>query len=403
MGPGRRRPLDDSTAAQPSFTYTTGGVYTVTLEVTDPGGASDTDTVTINAGSGPPTASIDSPAAGTTWRVGQTITFSGSATDPDEGPLPASALDWSLILHHCSTPTECHEHGIQDYANTAGGSFAAPDHEYPSYIELRLTATDSNGNTDVKTLRLDPQTSTITVNTSPAGMDVTVGEETGPGPIQHEAIVGSSNTLTASSPQAFNNRSYIFYAWSNGQAQTHTLTAPATDTTYTASYVPIAPGTHTLTFSPEADAYVEEANPNTNFGAATFLRTDAGGNPDVDSYLRFQLTGIQGRITSAKLRLFSTSNTIDGPAVMPTSNSWSEIGDHLEQQAGRDGQRSGRCAGNLDRHLGRMGRRARRHRARAGQLPAAPGDQRRRELPLPRLHQHDPQAGTRRDRCERRV
>ena len=318
--------LDDSTAAEPSFEYTVAGVYTVTLEVTDPDGASDTDTVTINAGSGPPTASIDTPSAGTTWRVGQTISFTGSGTDPEDGTLGAAALDWSLILHHCSTPTECHEHAIQDYENTAGGSFAAPDHEYPSYLELRLTATDSDGNTDLKTLQLDPQTSTITVHTSPAGLDVGIGEETGPSPLQHEAIVGSTNTLTAPTPQVFNGRSYAFYGWSDGGTQTHALTAPATDATITASYAPITPGTQTLTFSAAADAYVEEANPSTNFGSASFLRTDAGGNPDTDTYLRFPVAGIQGRITSAKLRLFSTSNTIDGPAVMPTSGSWTESG-----------------------------------------------------------------------------
>jgi hypothetical protein len=256
--------------------------------------------------------------------VNDAIDFTGSGTDPEDGALGPAALDWSLIMHHCSTPTECHEHHIQDYENTAGGSFAAPDHEYPSWLELRLTATDSNSNTDTETLRLDPQTSTVTVHSSPAGMDVTVGDETGPSPLQHEAIVGSNTTISAPATQPFNNQTYSFYSWSDGQQLTHTLKAPATDTTYTATYAPIAPGTHTLTFSPEADAYVDEAAPGTNFGSATFLRTDDGGNPDVDSYLRFRLTGINGRITSAKLRLFSTSNTVDGPAAMPTSNSWNE-------------------------------------------------------------------------------
>ena len=32
---------------------------------------------------------------------------------------------------------------IQDFSGVASGSFVAPDHEYPSYLELRLTATDS--------------------------------------------------------------------------------------------------------------------------------------------------------------------------------------------------------------------------------------------------------------------
>ena len=190
------------------------------------------------------------------------------------------------------------------------------------------------------------------MHTSPAGLDVVVGEESGTSPLQHEAIVGSSNTISAPSPQAFNNRSYAFYSWSDGQPQTHTLAAPATDTTYTASYAPITPGTQTLTFSAAADAYVEEANPSTNFGTATFLRTDAGGNPDIDSYLRFALAGIQGKITSAKLRLFATSNTdrrarrdADLELVVRDRH-------HVGQQAGGDRRRGVRCPGDRDRVTG---------------------------------------------------
>jgi hypothetical protein len=36
--------------------------------------------------------------------------------------------------------------------------FNAPDHEYPSYLELRLTATDAGALTDTKSVRLDPRT-----------------------------------------------------------------------------------------------------------------------------------------------------------------------------------------------------------------------------------------------------
>src|SRR3712207_8874111 len=34
------------------------------------------------------------------FRVGETITLRGSATDAEEGPLPDSALSWRVILHH---------------------------------------------------------------------------------------------------------------------------------------------------------------------------------------------------------------------------------------------------------------------------------------------------------------
>ena len=115
--------FDDSTAAQPTYTYTASGSYTATLRVTDSHGASATDSVTITVGNTAPTAVINTPAAGTTWKVGDVINFSGSATDAQDGTLPASALSWDLILQHC--PSNCHTHPLQTFAGVAGGSFMA--------------------------------------------------------------------------------------------------------------------------------------------------------------------------------------------------------------------------------------------------------------------------------------
>ncbi len=315
---------DDSTDPAPSFTYSTPGVYTVTLRVTDTSGGFDEDTVTIDAGSGPPAPSIITPTAGTTWKVGQAIPFSGSATDPDDGTLAGTALDWELILNHCVTPSNCHQHSIQAFENTASGSFTAPDHEYPANLELRLTATDSDGNSATVSRQLDPRTVNLTVASDPAAMNVSIGSASGTAPVTTTVIEGSANTATAPSTQLRGNTSYEFSAWSDGQPQTHAIVAPAASTTYTARYAPRTPGTSTLVFNPAADAYVEEANPTANFGSATTLRTDGGGNPDVDSYLSFLIDGLQGRVQNAKLRIFSTSNTIDGPSVSSTSNTWAE-------------------------------------------------------------------------------
>ena len=92
---------DDSTAAAPSFTYTSAGTITVRLRVTDPGGLQGTTSATITVGA-PPTVTIATPAAGTTWAVGDTVGFSGSARNSAGATLPASALRWSLTLRHCS-------------------------------------------------------------------------------------------------------------------------------------------------------------------------------------------------------------------------------------------------------------------------------------------------------------
>jgi PKD repeat protein len=150
----------DATTPTANFNYPSAGVYTARLTVADTLGATGTATVTITAGSSAPTAFIDAPPAGLTWAVGDTISFSGHATDPGQGNLPASALTWQLRMQHSSTVNNCHTHVLRDWTTgVAGGSFVAEDHEYPSYLELQLTATDATGLTSTVVRRLDPKTS----------------------------------------------------------------------------------------------------------------------------------------------------------------------------------------------------------------------------------------------------
>jgi PKD repeat protein len=225
---------DDGTGATATYTYTTQGSYTARIRVTDSGGLSATDAVTITVGNTPPTATILSPPAGTTWKVGDVINFSGSATDQQEGTLAASALSWALILHHC--PSNCHEHTIQTYQGVASGSFTAPDHEYPSYLELRLTAKDSGGLQDTESLQLDPRTVVLTFATTPGGLRLTVNGSQGTATFTRTVIIGSSNSISAITPQTKSKRTYTFSSWSDGGAQTHNIVAPATATTYTARF-----------------------------------------------------------------------------------------------------------------------------------------------------------------------
>jgi PKD repeat protein len=226
--------FDDSTAARPSYTYAADGAYAARLRVTDSQGASSTASVTITVGNTPPTAVINAPAAGTTWKVGDVISFSGSATDPQEGSLPASALNWDLIMHHC--PSNCHTHPVQSFVGARSGSFTAPDHEYPSYLELRLTATDSGGLTGTASLRLDPKTVALTFQTTPGGLNLSVGGTQSTATFTRTVIVGSRNSISAISPQTKGRKSYAFVSWSDGGAQGHDIVAPATATTYTARY-----------------------------------------------------------------------------------------------------------------------------------------------------------------------
>jgi glucose/arabinose dehydrogenase/PKD repeat protein len=237
---------DDSTAVQPTHTYTQSGSYTARLRVTDSGGASSvSDPIVITAGNTPPTATINAPSGSLTWRVGDVINFSGSGTDTQDGNLPASALSWSLILNHC--PSNCHSHPLQDFVGVASGSFTAPDHEYPSNLELVLTVTDSGGLTSTARVTLQPQTVNLTFTTSPSGLQLVLNGASAATPFTRTVIAGSTNTISAPSPQTLNGGNYAFSSWSDGGAQTHVITASSA-TTYNAVY--LAPPTPTNTIPP---------------------------------------------------------------------------------------------------------------------------------------------------------
>src|SRR5262245_9422667 len=225
--------FDDAATATASHTYAQPGTFTATLRVTDPSGATGTSSVTISPGNTPPTAVIDTPAAGTTWKVGDVISFSGHATDAQSGTLAAAGLTWSLVLQHC--PSTCHEHPLQTFAGTASGSFVAPDHEYPSHLELRLTATDPDGLSNTRSAGLDQQTGDVTFGSSPAGLTLTVGATDQATPFTRTAILGSTLSVSAPSPQAIGGTPYEFASWSDSGAQTHQIVANGAGT-YTATY-----------------------------------------------------------------------------------------------------------------------------------------------------------------------
>jgi PKD repeat protein len=226
--------FDDSTAAAPSQTFTTSGRHVVRLRVRDPSGLTSTAQLTVLAGT-PPTASIGAPAAGTRWQVGDVLAYSGSGKDGSGAALPPSALSWTLDLHHCDALGNCHVHHVQSLGTGTSGTFTAPDHEYPSYLELVLRASAGGLSTSVSR-RLDPRTVHVTVTSDPPGLEVAAGSSAGPGPQVREVIVGSRTSIGVTSPQPAQGRAWVFAGWSDLGAPAHDVVAPGTDTTYTARF-----------------------------------------------------------------------------------------------------------------------------------------------------------------------
>ena len=121
---------------------------------------------------------------------------------------------------------------MSTWSGVASGSFEAPDHEYPSSLALRLTATDASGLTQTVERTLQARTVTLAFASNPP---ISSSSWTKPSttPFSRTEIVGSSHTVLAAEKQS----GVTFSNWSDGGARVHQLVAPATARTYTATYV----------------------------------------------------------------------------------------------------------------------------------------------------------------------
>lgn len=231
-----------------SHSYTTNGSYTAKLTVTDPGGLTDSATRKISVGI---TATVtvtvkdrDSHATLSTYKEGDTIAFSGAATLANGSAAPASDYSWDIEQHHCDSATSCHIHVLQTISGITSGSFVPPDHDYPSYVTVKLTVSDpgTGSSASPAPVRVDPTTVNLTFKTNPGGLHVQITADstsaaiTQVTPFTKTFIVRHQIGLLAPTTQTSGGRTYTWKSWSDGLPASHTVIAPASATTYTATY-----------------------------------------------------------------------------------------------------------------------------------------------------------------------
>jgi Calcineurin-like phosphoesterase len=151
----------------------------------------------------------------------------------------------------------------------------------------------------------------------------------GNGTVSFVLIPQSSNGLDLSAREGANPPQLVVTYGSGINTPTSTPAATPTNTPTPAS---------SLTFTTNADAYVEQGNPTANFGSTTVLPTD--NSPVQRSYLRFDVSGVSGSVQSAKLRVFVTDGTTNGPQVFASSSSWVENTINWNTQPGPTGTAS---------------------------------------------------------------
>lgn len=208
----------------------------VAVRVLDGEGLSSVARVTVYPGDVPPDVEIEEPGDGAAWSVGEEIKLNGSAFDSEGTDLDGLSLYWSTRLAHCpGGQGDCHLHPLGVFAGVRKSSFLAPEHDFPSYIEVTLNAVDGRGLSGSETVRIDPRTVDLEVRSDPVGVPLTAGLVAGPSPLSLTAIEGSNVVLAAPQTAQLNGMTYTWEGWSDGGARVHTVLADES-AGYTALY-----------------------------------------------------------------------------------------------------------------------------------------------------------------------
>ena len=99
------------------------------------------------------------------------IPYGATATDAEDGTLPASAFQWDIVFHHLH-----HTHPfLTPPPGRRSGTFTAPAlgfEESPIvWFRIHLTVTDSGGRTTTAYRDIYPKTTNVNAQVAPEGRD----------------------------------------------------------------------------------------------------------------------------------------------------------------------------------------------------------------------------------------
>jgi glucose/arabinose dehydrogenase len=286
------------------------GNYSVTVSNSFGQVTSNNAALTVNGSNQQPQPVIHTPVAGTMYRAGDVIQFSGSATDPEDGQLPASAFLWHVMFFHGD-----HYHdGPPIGSGVKSGSFTIPTSGETAtnvFYRILLQVADSKGATNFTQIDLKPHLSVMTMQTNPSGLNLTMEGQPITTTNAVKSVEGIERTIGVVNNQTVNGTSYAFASWAHGGAASQTIATPVNNTTYVANFSrPLA--------TPWRTTDIGKLNlfGNASISSGTFTLSASGRDIyNNDDHFRFVYQSVNGNC-DIRARVTGMTNT----------NAWAKAG-----------------------------------------------------------------------------
>jgi glucose/arabinose dehydrogenase len=188
----------------------------------------------------PPVPTISAPAGGAHYNFGDVISFAGSATDPQDGTLPPSALTWTILFeHHALDNPNHHTHpffpptsGITH--GTVTLNFGETDADV--WYRILLTAVSSYGLSQTTFTDVTPRVAQLKITSTSHLFPVMLDGSPQTAPYVFLGVPRTRRTIGVQTPQTVNGLVYDFVSWSDNGALVHDIITPSTPTGYIANF-----------------------------------------------------------------------------------------------------------------------------------------------------------------------
>lgn len=310
-----------------------------------------------------PSATISIDAARPLYWAGDTIGFSGAATDPEDGPLGPQAFTWQVNFHHDS-----HWHPfLPATPGMTAGSFTIPtggEVDPDVLYRVVLSVEDSGGRSFATSVDVHPELATFRLDTVPPGLRVDLDGQPGTAPRTITSVVNFTRTISTPGIQNVGGIAHTFHHWSDGGVVQHAITVPRGATTYVAYFE--SPGvttTTTTTLPPsQCDPVCDDGDACTADGClgASCVYSPVLGVESASCVCARPMPAacgtepmpnrLQLRVDRACLKLTRAHTSPPGRVaalLRSAARAWRRAALLLERRAGSDGQPSAGCTAAL--------------------------------------------------------